>query len=362
MRGDLRLLLGIMIAMLALTSASSGQGFAGLGEQIDGFEDVNPDTVLKFPEDHGAHEGFRIEWWYVTANFTDVETGEPFGAQWTLFRTALQPNDGAAPSTDWSSPQVYMAHAALTSGDKHVFAERFARGGGGHAGVTATPFEAYIDDWRFASVSEDGSLSTVRLQARDDDFRMDFELTADRPVILHGENGYSVKAESGEASHYYSQPFFNLTGAIVIDGEERSVVGAAWMDREWSSRLLRESQSGWDWFSLHFANGEKAMLFQLRDDVGDPFYAGTWISKNGDAAPIRKNAIRLDPVRTVRIRKKRVPVEWRIRIDDRNVDIRTRPVNAHSWMATSFPYWEGPISFEGTNTGVGYLEMTGYDQ
>jgi len=29
-------------------------------------------------------------------------------------------------------------------------------------------------------------------------------------------------------------------------------------------------------------------------------------------------------------------------------------------MATSFPYWEGPISFRGSRSGVGYLEMTGY--
>ena len=35
-------------------------------------------------------------------------------------------------------------------------------------------------------------------------------------------------------------------------------------------------------------------------------------------------------------------------------------LNARSWMGTSFPYWEGPISFRGSHSGVGYLEMTGY--
>jgi predicted secreted hydrolase len=29
-------------------------------------------------------------------------------------------------------------------------------------------------------------------------------------------------------------------------------------------------------------------------------------------------------------------------------------------MSTAFPYWEGPIRFDGTHAGVGYLEMTGY--
>jgi predicted secreted hydrolase len=26
----------------------------------------------------------------------------------------------------------------------------------------------------------------------------------------------------------------------------------------------------------------------------------------------------------------------------------------------SFAYWEGPVSFRGSHSGVGYLEMTGY--
>jgi predicted secreted hydrolase len=35
-------------------------------------------------------------------------------------------------------------------------------------------------------------------------------------------------------------------------------------------------------------------------------------------------------------------------------------VNPKCWMGTRFPYWEGPIGFSGSHSGVGYLEMTGY--
>ena len=44
----------------------------------------------------------------------------------------------------------------------------------------------------------------------------------------------------------------------------------------------------------------------------------------------------------------------------RGLAIDTTPLNPKSWMGTSFPYWEGPISFAGSHRGVGYLEMTGY--
>jgi predicted secreted hydrolase len=44
------------------------KGFAGLGNQAAAFTPVVPGRVFSFPADHGPHDGFRIEWWYVTAN------------------------------------------------------------------------------------------------------------------------------------------------------------------------------------------------------------------------------------------------------------------------------------------------------
>jgi predicted secreted hydrolase len=40
--------------------------------------------------------------------------------------------------------------------------------------------------------------------------------------------------------------------------------------------------------------------------------------------------------------------------------VTTQPLNQQAWMDTRFPYWEGPIRFEGNHAGRGYLEMTGY--
>jgi predicted secreted hydrolase len=30
-----------------------------------------PKKALQFPRDHGAHPGFRTEWWYITGHATD---------------------------------------------------------------------------------------------------------------------------------------------------------------------------------------------------------------------------------------------------------------------------------------------------
>ena len=55
-----------------------------------------------------------------------------------------------------------------------------------------------------------------------------------------------------------------------------------------------------------------------------------------------------------------MPTAWRVAIPARGLRIETTPLNPRSWMGTSFPYWEGPISFAGSHAGIGYLELTGY--
>ena len=123
------------------------KGFAGLGNQAAAFKPVVPGRAFSFPADHGPHDGFRIEWWYVTANLKD-DQGNEFGAQWTLFRSAL---NAAPEQAGWGNPIIWLGHAAVTSATVHHAAERYARGGVGQAGVNLTPFSAWIDDWHFSS-------------------------------------------------------------------------------------------------------------------------------------------------------------------------------------------------------------------
>ena len=60
------------------------------------------------------------------------------------------------------------------------------------------------------------------------------------------------------------------------------------------------------------------------------------------------------------IEGRKVPTGWRVTIPAHGFAIETVPLNARSWMGTSFAYWEGPISFRGSHAGLGYLELTGY--
>lgn len=347
------------LALLGLGRAPAlAQGFAGLGETAEGFAPVRSGRTFAFPADHGPHPDFRIEWWYVTANLKD-SSGAAWGAQWTLFRQATRPG---AQQEGWANQQIWMGHAAVTSADIHRYGEAFARGGVGQAGAEARPFRAWIDSWemRGADTMRDSMLAPLQLAASGTDFAYALRLDADRPLVLQGNAGYSRKSERGQASYYYSQPFFKVTGRITIDDKPAEVTGQAWMDREWSSQPLASDQTGWDWFSLHLNEREKLMLFRLRQTDGHHYASGNWIEPNGRSVEIASADIEMTPTAFTDIERRRLPTGWRIAIPARGLRIECAPLNAKSWMGTSFPYWEGPIGFGGSHTGLGYLEMTGY--
>ncbi|WGH77719.1 lipocalin-like domain-containing protein [Jannaschia ovalis] len=334
----------ILLLALWLPVQAAAQGFAGLGQGAEGFALPTPDPTFSFPADHGAHPDYRIEWWYLTASLEGAD-GQRYGMQWTLFRSALTPE----------GPQVWMGHLGVTTPEAHYSGERLARGGIGQAGVEADPFAAWIDDWRL----EGSSLDRLRLTAAGEAAGYALDFTAEGPLVFHGQDGFSVKSPTGQASYYYSQPFYEVEGQLDLPSGLVAVTGRGWLDREWSSQPLEGDQEGWDWFSLHLEDGHKLMAFRLRG--GSPYAYASWIAPDGMLTPYGPDAIALEPLETAQVADREIPVRWRLRLAAEGVDLEVAAVNPDSWQATLFPYWEGPVTATGSHAATGYLEMTGYE-
>lgn len=365
---------GVIVALVCLLSldrpavaepdSDPGSALDIMRASGEGYRTAQPGQPIRFPGDHLAHPGYRIEWWYLTANLTDAG-GQPYGVHWTLFRTALRPGGDAA-GTDWTSNQMWMAHSAIHTPDEHYYEERFARGGIGQAGVGVTDsgqFDAWLDDWQLLGTADapvPGSLTTT---VKDKTIRLNWQ--ADMPWVLHGDNGFSQKSGQGQGSYYYSQPRLQITGELTIDGTPIPVSGQGWLDREWSSQPLAADQQGWDWFSLQFDDGASLMAFHLRQDNADPYVRGTWIEKNGLSRALQAGELSIEPVEWGEVstgadRSTSLPLQWRIELPAKDADWLVTARTADSWLATLVPYWEGPVRVEGSSAGVGYLEMTGY--
>ena len=212
-----------MLIWLLMAVPALAQGFAGLGTSAEGFAVPQRGTPLVFPRDHGAHPDFRIEWWYLTANLK-ARTARTMASNGRCSAPPWRPKSGPAGparSSGWAMP-------AITTATDHFVAERLARGGIGQAGVTLQPFAAWIDDWQMTGTSPAGAdpLSQISLRAAGLDFSYALTLDAQGPLVPQGDRGYSVKSDQGQASYYYSQPFYRVAGTLTSAGRAGAGDGA----------------------------------------------------------------------------------------------------------------------------------------
>ncbi len=331
-----------------------------LGETSESFSRAEEIRAFRFPLDHGSHDSFRSEWWYLTAMLDD-EDGSEFGVQFTVFRQALKAQEVS--SNPWQSVQVYLGHLALTDVDSgtHREFQRVARGHPGLAGVSTRPFAVWLDGWRLHAVDE--AVSLLELDARSKEFRVRLDLQSVKPVVLQGDRGLSHKGPD-QASYYYSMPRLAASGDLWIDERLHKVTGSAWFDREWSTSVLGAEQAGWDWFALHFTDGSDVMVFRLRrkDGKRDAYDQGVWVATDGTSRQLSAKDYQLTPLAFWRDNDGvKWPIRWQLELDDRRLTIEAAIEDQR--MDTALVYWEGLVHVRdatGAQVGRGYMELTGY--
>jgi predicted secreted hydrolase len=318
------------------------------------FASVLPGYNITFPLDHASHPEFAVEWWYITANLTDKQNN-PYALQWTLFRFASDTQ-----STPWADAQQYMGHVGLRDGKQAWFEERFARGGVGNAGISTAPFNAFIDDWQWLSQSSNMFPSTLEFTI-DTQIKVNLDFTADKPFLKHGEQGFSRKLRNSEqASYYYSQPHIQVSGQLELPSGIVEVAGDAWFDHEWTSQYLSPQAKGWDWFSIHFDDGAKLMLFNMRHGQDEDFWSGTLLKKNGTTVHLDEADIQGKVTKQDKVEGRFLPLYWSIQLPKHQVDIQIAPLQTNQWNPGLFSYYEGGTVISGSHTGVGFIELTGY--
>lgn len=337
----------------------SVQGLMG-GESTD-FRQVLEPIPLSFPAAHGKHAEYQNEWWYFTGNF-DTADGGRLGFQFTLFRFGTRPNEIL--DSAWATDTTWMAHLALSDARHTRFfqSERFARGALGLAGATDQRW--WLRDWE---VTRDGQ--TWHLDADAGEFALQLSLTPERPIILQGDAGYSRKGpEPGNASRYYSITRLATAGQVRIGDEVLEVSGLSWLDREWGSNQLSETQVGWDWWAMHLDDGRDLMLARLRNADGSTleWSYGQLVFPDGSHRYLPRGSFELKETRWWTDRKgARWPVDWEIKVPAAALHIHTRAVfDDQHWWQGSVDYWEGMIDVidagSGRKIGRGYLELSGY--
>ncbi len=319
--------------------------------------------TLSFPADTGAHPDYRTEWWYITGWLRDA-AGVERGFQVTFFRvrTLL----GEDNPSRFAPSQLIIAHAAIADPGKGrlLHDERAARAVAPLAGAATGQTRVWVDDWSLKL--DDGGDYSTHISA--ESFGMTLRFQPGTDVVLNGDEGWSQKApDPRHASFYYSRPQLAVSGTLEIDGATLEVSGHAWLDHEWSSEILPEDASGWDWVGINLHNGGSLMAFQMRDHQHAPiWHAGTLIEPGQSDVALGPDDIRFEALDWwVSPRSGiRYPVAWKLHAGSRSFRIEALMPDQEldSRNSTGAIYWEGAIRlFENdAEVGQGYLEMTGY--
>jgi len=329
---------------------------------------------INFPSAHFPHKNYRQEWWYLTANL-ETQDGQALATQWTLFRRAVE-------DKHW-----YFAHAALANASQHHSEYRNGREELGHVEIIKQPFSATIDDWQWQSsqtflpaqlsygASTDANSepshdlitdTTNKTDKKNQDWQVNLSLNSpsnNEPFFfLQGEQGFSQKHHNlNIASHYYSQPFIDVSGEVYWQGKWQTVTGKAWFDREWGSQMLADDQQGWDWFSLRLDEDTALMVYGIRSKTRDFIY-GSIMKNNGDIHTLSTEDISLLPLSadSSSQNESAYPQRFAIKIEKENIDLTVDVVNNKQIMRFGIEYFEGMVTFSGSHQGNGFLEMTGY--
>ncbi len=340
-----------------------------------------PGYRYEFPRDHFGHPSFKTEWWYYTGNLTTSE-GRRFGFELTFFRQALardlSEESDLPGNSAWELDDLYLAHLTLSdlSGQQFFKEDRLNRSGPGLAGVDAGQGRIWNGNWEVRWLRLDEPLATQRLRAVANDFTLDLALTPAKPAVIHGRNGVSRKADGrGKASHYVSFSRLAVAGTLTLRQQTHAVTGTAWMDHEFATDSLGPGQVGWDWMSIQLEDHTEVMLYRMRhaDGSADPHSSGTYVDPAGRSRHLDWKDVRMTPGdRTWRSPSTggRYPMTWQVEVIPLGLKLECRTtLDGQEVVAERGgpSYWEGAVQYEGRKadkniSGVGYLEMTGYDK
>lgn len=373
----------ICILVLTITACTSGpqqQIHASLSavEALNpsasaGFARATTPRPFTFPQDHGPHPEYQIEWWYYTGNL-QTHQGHHLGYQLTFFRTSLSAQLPTRQS-QWNTHNIYMAHFALTDVQGKTFYafERFSRDGANLAGASSSPYRVFLEDWSAQGSGPEGM--HMHIQAIQEPIALDLDLISTKLPTLQGNQGLSQKGSAvGNASYYYSLTRLETTGTIRIDQDIHPVQGLSWMDHEWSTSALEEHAAGWDWFSIQLDNGYDLTYWHIRlhnqetTDVSPHSLAdATLTMPDGSTQRIAPDTIEIQVHDTWHSPASQAtyPARWHLSLPEQALHLEITPYLPNQELPTSIVYWEGAVQVSGTHAeqviqGHGYVELTGY--
>jgi len=340
----------------------------------DGFALPQSGHTFSFPRDHGSHDDFKLEWWYITGHLF-ADDGRRFGFQATFFRSAGSlPGQSGTNNSSFGHEKLFLAHMALLDVKSGTFMHQQRLNRDGWDAFSATNgLDVRNGNWSLRMT--DTNRETMDLRGSfGNGASLQLALQPRKPLVVFGQNSVSRKAaDPSAASYYLTFPRLQADGEVRLDAATNRVQGEAWMDHEISSSQLGTEQAGWDWCCLQFKDGREIMAYRMRrkDGTQDSFSTLAWVSTNGVVTHLPSAEFKLETVRTWKspATGANYPVSIKLHTRDpqtgQPVTFLLEPLADDQELSGngSPVYWEGACRIRddaGKELGSAFLELTGY--
>lgn len=325
-----------------------------------------PVKPLELPGDEAAHYNAQMEWWYYTGHL-EADDGTRYGFEVSFFKRLL--NEDRSPGCLFFIPAYWFMDVGMLA---HFAVSDFT-GKKFNSDQLDNVFRCWKASPENLSVGISGWTSHIKngshiVKADMDGYSIDLVLTPAKNPVLNGPGGI-VNKSPGHSNYYYSYTNLKADGILTKDGKKKKVTGKAWMDHEYGSMKLDNSQVGWDWFSIQFDNNTELMLYIILNNKNVAVESGgTFVDAEGNSRWLKLDDIRIKPLGTWFSKKTGAlyPSHWEIKVKSLNLSVEVKPIMEDQELTLDpVTYWEGGVSAAGTSGGKpvkgrGYVELVGY--
>lgn len=299
---------------------------------------------IVLPKDDAPHQVATSEWWSYHGRLTSL-TGQRYSFDYTATLSADSKGQVLinAGLNDFQTGQHYGHRIASLQNVRFDLEDHFDLVSNGHIMV--------------------GGNGDDHIKVIADAFTFDLTLKGIFDPIFHGNKGVISFGVLGD-SNYYSRTRLATSGTVMIDGKLEEVKGVTWFDHQWGGFSV--NQLSWDWFGLQLADGSDLMLYQLKDQAGRNVFVGGSITQNAVTEVLLNTDFSLTPTAKWASAKTGViyPVEWRVSIPRKNIDIVARSIVKNSELEVKtnqeMAECEGVVSVLGSHLGQGFMRLQGY--
>jgi len=306
--------------------------------------------LVNLPADDAPHNN-ATEWWYYSGHL-QTASGQRYAYHVTTFlRRTLVVHT--------------IFHVSLVDLQTGKYYTDQARTAGIPSSVNKDGFDFSYQGWQVA-----GSGPNHKLNISTKDFKLALDLSDPHPPAMHQVPGKAGPGllDFGAAgkSYYYSRMRMASQGSLSLGGVSQPVTGQSWFDHQWGD--FESTALTWNWFALQLDDGTDIMLFQVFDAQGKPVSKSGTVNRDKFMKLLDADDYQLTSRKNWTSPKSGVtyPVGWDISIPSEKLTLTAKPFTndcEFNGLETIMKiYWEGPIQIAGSKSGVGYLELSGYQK